>query len=167
MELAARKNDSPSMVFNTVNEQLCLKNDEGMFATAICGVIDINTGIVTLCDAGHSTPIMALNNAVFSYHTIEKNMPLGILGNREYKETHLNLKKYDTFLFYTDGFTECVGKAGDMLGEQALLNCLKDNSKSELQLIANKLWDLVKYFRNGAAASDDTTLLILRFLGKK
>jgi serine phosphatase RsbU (regulator of sigma subunit) len=166
IELEARRFPTPSKVFKTVNDQLCRKNDEGMFVTAICGLINIDTGELKLCDAGHNTPIMSLNNEEFNYNKINKGMPLGIMKGKDYFDTNISLRKADTLVFYTDGFSECVGKSNAMLGEAALLNSLKGKNKSDLMAIAKTLWNLIKNFRQATPASDDSTLLILRYAGK-
>jgi serine phosphatase RsbU (regulator of sigma subunit) len=164
--LEARKHRDPAKVFASVNEQLCLKNDEGMFVTSLAGIIDIQTGEMVLSDAGHNIPLTSLKNKKFEYSEFTKGRPLGMMPGGSYVNTSVKLNKGDTLVLYTDGFPECVGKKDTMLGEKALKEVLIDQMHSSLTAIANRLWNKLKNFRQGIPASDDTTLLLLRYLGK-
>lgn len=166
IEREAIKKEGPGKVFAAVNNQLCLKNEEGMFVTAIAGVVNIKTGDLKLCDAGHNAPIFSFQSGATEYGHINKSMPLGILGDKEYEETHLQLSAGDLLLFYTDGFPECVGENGTMLGEEALLESVKGKEQGSLTEISGALWSLIQGHRNKTSASDDTTLLIIRYQGE-
>ena len=165
-ELGVRNLKDPAKVFNAMNENLCLRNDEGMFVTAICGKINIQSGEIVLCDAGHNIPFFSAANKEFEYHDIIKGRPLGMIENSDYRNTTMRLKEGETFLLYTDGFPECVGKNDSMLGEDRMASLLKSKSGDTLTGIANTLWISIDEFRQGTPSSDDTTLLLIRYLGK-
>ena len=46
----------PDLIVKKVNEELCLDNRQGMFVTAIFGVLDPATALVSFCNAGHNAP---------------------------------------------------------------------------------------------------------------
>ncbi len=167
IQIESRKEDSPGKVFSAVNNYLTLKNDEGMFVTAIGGVIDITSGELILCDAGHNTPLMSFNSDDYEYKVLEKNTPLGILPDLEYKETALKLEKTDSIIIYSDGLTEAQSKSGKLLGEQTVKDTLITKGKVEVDVLANLLWNLIESFTINAPQSDDITLLILRYFGKE
>lgn len=167
IQIEAQRQSTPGKIFEAVNNYLTLKNDEAMFVTAISGVIDITTGELTLCDAGHNTPLFSLNSDNFEYHTLEKNTPLGIISDREYKETTLQLSVGDSFILYSDGLTEAQSKTGKLLGEEAVELALNEKGKSDIGILANILWNLIENFTINAPQSDDITLLILRYFGEK
>jgi phosphoserine phosphatase RsbU/P len=167
IQIESRKEDSPGKVFSAVNNYLTMKNDEGMFVTAIGGVIDITSGELTLCDAGHNTPLMSFNSDDYEYKVLEKNTPLGILPDVEYKETALKLEKTDSIIIYSDGLTEAQSKSGKLLGEQTVKDTLITKGKAEVDVLANLLWNLIESFTINAPQSDDITLLILRYFGKE
>ncbi len=165
IEHTIKLHPDPAKTFEIVNKNLCVRNEESMFVTAICGLIDLKSGELLLCDAGHNTPFIAENNSEFKYQEINKGRPLGVIEQSYYSNTVFNLKAFETLLLYTDGFPECVGKSGNMIGEQKLLEQLAGVSPKELTRIADSLWNFVNDFRVDTPPSDDTTLLILRYLG--
>ncbi len=167
IEHTIHQHPDPAKAFEIVNDNLCLKNEESMFVTAIGGIVDIKTGELILCDAGHNTPFLTIGQNDFKYHEIKKGRPLGIINQGNYSNTVFNLQSSDTLLLYTDGFPECVGKSGDMVGEELLQKQLEGVSSMELTRIADKLWNFIDDFRVDTPPSDDTTLLILRYVGEK
>ena len=55
----------PNLIIKKVNEELCLDNRQGMFVTAIFGVLDPATASVAFCNAGHNPPyIVSEKNGV-------------------------------------------------------------------------------------------------------
>lgn len=167
IEREAVKRSNPGRIFEGVNDQLCRKNEESMFVTAICGTLNIQTGEMFLCDAGHNAPIVSFKGEGFKYEDLNKGMPLGIMPGKKYQETNYQLISGDILFFYTDGFPECVGDDASMLGENTFLDALKGKEKDELAEIAESTWNSIKDFRVNTPASDDTTLLVLRFFGAK
>lgn len=166
IQVESQKEYSPGKVFSKVNNYLTDKNDEGMFVTAVGGVVNIVTGELTLCDAGHNTPLFSFDSNDYDYKELEKNMPLGILPGREYKETRLKLNISDSLILYSDGLTEAQSKAGKLLGDDAVKDTLTGKGKSDIDILANLLWNLLDSFTINAPQSDDITLLILRYFGK-
>lgn len=167
VQIEAQRQNKPGKIFEAVNNYLTLKNDEAMFVTAIAGVIDITSGELTLCDAGHNTPLFSLCSVNFEYSTLKKNTPLGIISDREYKETTLQFSEGDSLILYSDGLTEAQSKTGKLLGEDAVEHALKEKGKSDIGILANILWNLIENFTINAPQSDDITLLILRYFGEK
>jgi sigma-B regulation protein RsbU (phosphoserine phosphatase) len=166
LQIEARKGKSPAEIFEYVNNQLIYRNEEGMFVTAICGIINIKSGKSILCDAGHNIPLSALKSKDFSYFPLEKNMPLGILENNTYKETTCILSPEDSIVLYSDGLPEANSKSGKMLEYNAIENELKDCGKKDIQVIANTIMDLYDRFTINAIPNDDVTIFIIKFFGK-
>lgn len=165
IQVEARKGKNPGEIFEYVNNQLINRNEEGMFVTAICGIIHILTGNCILCDAGHNTPLSALKSKDFSYSPLEKNMPLGILKNHVYKETIFNLHSEDSIVLYSDGLPEANSKLGKMLEYNAIENELKGCGHKDIQVIANTIMDMYDRFTINAIPNDDVTIFIIRFFG--
>lgn len=165
IQIEARKGKSPAEIFEYVNNQLIFRNEEGMFVTAICGIIDIKTGESVLCDAGHNTPLSAFNSKDFSYYPLKKNMPLGVLEDNSYNETAFKLIPEDSIVLYSDGLPEANSKSGKMLEYDALENELKGCGQKDIQIIANTILDLYDRFTINAIPNDDVTIFIIRFFG--
>jgi sigma-B regulation protein RsbU (phosphoserine phosphatase) len=55
--VAATEHD-PGAVFATLNRGLCRQNDAGMYVTAVCGVLDLDTRTLSFSAAGHEPPVL-------------------------------------------------------------------------------------------------------------
>ncbi len=55
--VAADERD-PGAVLATINRSLCRQNEAGMYVTAVCGVLDLETRTVTFATAGHEPPVL-------------------------------------------------------------------------------------------------------------
>jgi sigma-B regulation protein RsbU (phosphoserine phosphatase) len=49
--------DSPAAIVDRVNRRTVLANDQCMFITAFCGILDPDTGRVVYTNAGHNPPL--------------------------------------------------------------------------------------------------------------
>ncbi len=54
----AKAGGSPSQILFDVNNQLCADNKEMLFVTVWLGIVDIKTGEVVYCNAGHEYPVI-------------------------------------------------------------------------------------------------------------
>jgi sigma-B regulation protein RsbU (phosphoserine phosphatase) len=166
MQVEAKKNSDPGKIFTAVNEQLTFRNDEGMFVTAVCGVVNIKTGELALCDAGHHEPLTNFGSHNFNYTLLTKNLPLGILiGGKPYSSTYFNLKKGDTLILYSDGLPEASSLSGKMLGHEPVEKELLESGDKEITILAKKIWNLYERFTYHAIGNDDISIFILRYFG--
>ena len=68
-------------------------------------------------------------------------------------------------LLYTDGVTETLDTAGTEHGLVRLLQSVNGSYRLSLQGLVNTCMDAVNDFRGGAAKSEDSTIMALRFTG--
>ena len=63
--MATAHEDRPARIMQTINETACQGNNSNMFVTMFIGVLDLPTGRLRYCDAGHDKPlsIMEMDNA--------------------------------------------------------------------------------------------------------
>ena len=161
----ARYSTSASVIVEAINNGLAEGNDEDMFCTIFCGVLDMQTGKVEYCNAGHNAPIL-IHNGKTEFMTPEVNLPAGVLGEFEYKSEEILLSEGDALFLYTDGVTEAENKDKDLFGDAttlAMVDLLKDMRMKDL---SDGVYDAVKQFVDGYEQSDDLTMLCLRWRGK-
>ena len=162
----ARYSTSASVIVEAINNGLAEGNDKDMFCTIFCGVLDMQTGKVEYCNAGHNAPIL-IHNGKTEFMTPEVNLPAGVLGEFEYKSEEILLSEGDALFLYTDGVTEAENKDKDLFGDAttlAMVDLLKDMRMKDL---SDGVYDAVKQFVDGYEQSDDLTMLCLRWRGKK
>lgn len=161
----ARYSTSASIIVEAINNGLAEGNDEDMFCTLFCGVLDMQTGKVEYCNAGHNVPIW-IHDGKTSFMTPEVNLPAGVLGEFEYKSEEMQLSEGDALFLYTDGVTEAENKDKALFGDNstlAMVDLLKDMSMKDL---SDGVYDAVKQFVDGYEQSDDLTMLCLRWKWK-
>lgn len=162
----ARYSTSASVIVEAINNGLAEGNDEDMFCTLFCGVLDMQTGKVDYCNAGHNAPIW-IHDSKTAFMTPEVNLPTGVIGEFEYKSEEMQLSEGDALFLYTDGVTEAENRDKDLFGDAttlAMVDLLKDMPMRDL---SDGVYDAVKQFVDGYEQSDDLTVLCLRWRGKK
>ena len=79
------------------------------YATLVCGRAD-SDGSVEICNAGHLPPLLLQNGELSRLEAT--GLPLGIFCTESFRVTKMQMKKGDTLLLYTDGFSETNGSDG-------------------------------------------------------
>jgi sigma-B regulation protein RsbU (phosphoserine phosphatase) len=155
---------SPKDVFETVNNLLCVNNEEGMFVTAFMGYLDIPTGKFTCVNAGHNPPLIKQGDN-FEWLKVKRGLVLGGMENMSYKHGELTLKAGDVIYLYTDGVTEAMNPEREQFTEPRLLNAVGLYKGGDLKEFAVSIKDEIDKFAEGAEQADDITMLVLKYRG--
>ena len=153
--------DRPEVIVKEMNNRLSEKNDNDMFVTFFCGVLDLANGHLTYCNAGHNPPLMLTDD--IRPLPVQPNIPLGILQGMDFARQETALNHDDAIFLYTDGLTEAENAAHEQFGENRAQEALR-GKKSAIDHLAN-IQATVATFVNGAPQSDDLTMLFLHYLG--
>ncbi|MFX3632982.1 MAG: PP2C family protein-serine/threonine phosphatase [Candidatus Pristimantibacillus sp.] len=151
---------SPGELLEKVNDELCTDNAQ-LFATIVCGVLQISTGEAVLSDGGHCTPYVVKADGEVLPIKLTKGIPLGSFPEFTYKNVTLQLERGDKLVIYTDGITEAENSLQEQYSAgrlQRFLGQTKDYSSAEI--IDALLMD-VFMFADGAPQSDDIAVLCL------
>lgn len=153
----------PAAILGSINDQLLKDYGEAMSVTMLLAIITLGTGDVRLACAGHDHPIVLRPDGDPSRIELEGGPPLGILPF-DYPAEHLKLEPCDTLLLITDGVTEALNPGLGLFGSQRLLarGALSTGCASEA---CRSVRDLVREFEDGTEATDDLTVLAVRYLG--
>jgi adenylate cyclase len=162
--LARREKLTLGKLLCSVNEEISQNNPACMFVTAVIGVIDVCTGEVELCNAGHGTPVLLRVNQPPRPVDDARGPPLCVIEGFPYEPGRMKLEPNDILLLTTDGVTEAVDQRYNMYGSARLLQCFPAKRQpSTATLVCEKLYADVKSFTRGAPVSDDITIVALRF----
>ena len=156
---------SPDQILTRVNSIVSEDNEELMFVTIFCVVLDLATGEVTFSNAGHNPPLMGSPDKGFAYLKPDHNFVLGVRPNVNYTLNKTTMQKGDTFFLYTDGVTEALNTEKKLFGEDRLQSSLceaKDRCPTE---IIKKIRKDLKEYSQGAEQSDDITMLAVKYFG--
>ncbi|MBO4447512.1 MAG: SpoIIE family protein phosphatase [Bacteroidales bacterium] len=159
---SARESD-PSVIMRTINETVCLDNRANMFVTLFLGVLDLPTGRLRYCNAGHDYPFAILNQP--SAIDCLPNLPVGIIPDMKYAKQEFMLAPGTTLFLYTDGLTEAMNATQEQFGiqrvEEILVSC-GEKKMSPRQILESVLVG-VHSFVQEADQSDDLTMLALHY----
>ncbi|SEP11854.1 sigma-B regulation protein RsbU (phosphoserine phosphatase) [Luteibacter sp. UNC138MFCol5.1] len=152
---------SPSDILGALNRELCKGNDTCMFVTLLCGVLETETGLLTLASAGHEQPVLHAGGSAL-FVDVETGPALGLDRDARYPVRVLTLLGGDTVLMYTDGVSEAHAASQKLFGSHAILDSvarLQDGATPEAY-VEQVLGDVDAYVA-GAPAYDDIALLAL------
>ncbi|MBR1782707.1 MAG: SpoIIE family protein phosphatase [Bacteroidales bacterium] len=154
--------DSPAKIVSSINDSMDEINENNMFVTFFCGVLDLKTGHMDYCNAGHNAPYI-LTDAIREL-AVEPNLPLGVLPGINYVEQSVEMKYDDALFLFTDGLNEAENIRHEQFGESGIRAVLHTRRSAQGQMDAMKA--AVAAFVGEAEPSDDLTMLFLHYLGK-
>jgi phosphoserine phosphatase RsbU/P len=137
-----------------------VKTDES-FATAVCGLIDLQQGVFRFAGAG-GPQVLRMRGDGTSECFETAGLPLAIMEDAQYDEARIELQQGDRLLLFSDGALEISNAAGDMLGLDGLIEMLKKQGYPAADVRMEVLEeDLLKY-SNCIRLADDLTLIEIR-----
>ena len=154
---------TPERIVAAINASAEGHNDSMMFATLFVGILDLSTGHLSYCNAGHNAPVLAGRKPHFL--KVEANLPVGVEKGWDYKGQRLTLFPGSTLLLYTDGLTEAEDESQNQFGEPRLIDTLQGTDAESPEATVHALAAAVRQFVGKAEQSDDLTMLAIRFLG--
>lgn len=147
-----------------MNLSLSADNVQCNFVTFFFGRLDLATGLLEYCNAGHNPPIL-LGTEGAQYFAASESTPLGVWDEEVYATHTLPLCPGHTLLLYTDGVTEAKSPTNAEFGEEATLRCAAQCQPREPQAIIDALLASVRQHAATAPQSDDITMLCLSWKG--
>ena len=148
----------PAAIATRMNNALTENNDQGMFVTMCMGLIDLKTGRMDYCNAGHNPPVYG-NPPKFM--EVESNAPIGLWPGLEFVGETIDDIRGIPFLIYSDGLNEAENKEQEQFSDERIIEVLSDPSLDNAKKVVLKLMDEVNKHRNGADPNDDLTILSL------
>lgn len=164
--------DDPQEIISALNTALSQGNDHNMFCTMYLGVLDLKTGKLEYCNAGHNAPIMRRvgENGTIDVNYIKPkvNLAVGVIDGFPYQKEDTMLHPGDAIFLYTDGVTEAENEEHKLLGDEAALKMLADarshNMRSAKEFV-DWVYKDIKQYAGNAEQSDDITMVVVEFKG--
>ncbi len=161
--VTSREEDA-AIIISNINKALYDQNEQNMFLTMFLGVLDLQTGELDYCNAGHNAPILvkSINNEVTSLSVLP-NLPLGVVGDYDYTAQQAQLHYNDMIFLYTDGLTEAENSRHELFGEERMMQALTGMAGNRPREVIEAMQQSVAMFVDGAQQSDDLTMLAIRY----
>ena len=144
----------PRKLFEEVNADFARVSTDDRFATSIVNSYFMPTSTLSICNAGHPTPLIhrSKNNhwEPLVVEHCSDDMPLGIVEASKYTQLDIHVDAGDLVFCYTDGVIESSDPDGRQLGLdglQQLLNSLPADRPGQL------LAQLVEQIPSGSSRS--------------
>lgn len=161
--LMLRSPEDLGAAVSAIDAELARNNREEMALSLLVGRLDLDSGRLQLCNAGHEDPMVLSADGAVSRLRLEGGPPLCVAKNYPYKvETH-HLARGAAFVAVTDGVTEAENPAGEPFGRARTQAALQATAAgAPLTAMLDGLVAAVRAFEEGRHPSDDLTALTLR-----
>ena len=157
---------SPAAIISSMNNSLCTINHNEMFSTLFVGVLDLNTALLTYCNAGNPAPVVISPSTGAKLLEVEPNIPVGIMEDYEYIEQRITLIEDFTLFLYNDGLYETVNIHNEPYGQKRMLTRLEACSRhnADPKKLLSTMLEAVESHRGSAPQTDDLLMLTMRMV---
>ena len=150
----------PERIIRRINRGFCEGNINNMFVTMFIGILDLATGHLDYCNAGHEAPLLS-NQPL----PIKRNKPVGALLDWIFEGQETIVQPGDTLFLYTDGLSEARNQTGKRLGRAHVAELAGQFTYDTAQQLVQQMADEAHRYAADTEQSDDITLLAIRWTG--
>lgn len=150
----------PAAALSAINRNLLLTGLELPLTTVLLGRVNLQTGEITYCSAGHPPALVFRNNG--HVESLREGGPvLGALAGAPFANGRTKLRPGETLLGYSDGLAECRNEKGAEFGAEGLAAaaqvCRGCSASSTLFSVLGAAED----FAGGQPREDDMALIVV------
>jgi serine phosphatase RsbU (regulator of sigma subunit) len=154
----------PAQIATQINEALSGEDNEtNMFVTMFIGLLDLTSGHLDFCNAGHNPPVL-LRNGKPEFIKMVPNVPIGLCQGLDFIGETIDDITDCPFFVYTDGLNEAENRQFEQFSDERLLDILEKTPFESCQQTVELLRDEVERHRDGAEPNDDLTMLCVRYI---
>ena len=155
----------PDRIVTTMNKTIADMNKNHMFVTLFVGVLDLPTGRLYYCNAGHDAPLLI--GAGVGELPCDPNIPVGFRPKWKYSLQEAQIFTGTTIFLFTDGLTEAMD-ANKALFQMERVNEVANRALAKQQQEPRQLISLmteaVHEFVGDAEQSDDLTMMAIQYI---
>lgn len=155
---------SPDEVATLLNNLLLGDRGVNEYLTMVFATVDLGTGRLKLVQAGHPPPILIKPDAPPTFIG-DGGLPVGLIDEAKYTEIDIRLQRGEKLLLYSDGFSECVTRSGEMLGEEGLVEMIQSMPPETggPEFLDDLYWRLCNLKEKDVELEDDVSAVLLEF----
>jgi sigma-B regulation protein RsbU (phosphoserine phosphatase) len=147
--------------------QLLLERATGeRYVTMFSCYYDHQTEILHYINAGHCPPLLVHKTASESFDVVrleEGGTVVGLLPGARFKQGQIAISPGDVLVMFSDGIVESANSAGEDYGEDRLIREIESHHAASMEVLRQRVIESVRTFAEGVPASDDLTVVIVRF----
>jgi len=146
-----------------VNSELSTDNNHAMFVTLFLCMVDVRTGQLEWCNAGHAAPFLLAPAGGVTAIAMGRSFPVGIRDPLTHASGRIALAPGESIFLYTDGVTEAANEREELFGDERLTCALRAAAGRSPQEIVRAVLHEVRSFAGLAPPSDDIAALACRW----
>lgn len=154
---------SPAEILCQVNDQISRDNDQSMFVTVFCAVLDLRSGAMVYTNAGHNPPVLIPYRGDPHYLPKTRQLVVGAMEGFPYRAESMLMAPGDRLLLYTDGVTEAMNLQDELYAEERLLAVSGELCREPIDGIVRGTVASIKEFAGAAPQSDDITIMAVEY----
>jgi sigma-B regulation protein RsbU (phosphoserine phosphatase) len=155
----------PDRIMTTMNKTIADMNKTHMFVTLFVGVLDLPTGRLHYCNAGHDAPLLV--GAGVGELPCDANIPVGFRPKWKFSLQEAHIFTGTTIFLFTDGLTEAMDANKSQFQMERVNDvanrALANHQQEPRQLIA-QMTEAVHQFVGNAEQSDDLTMMAIQYI---
>ena len=155
----------PNHIVETINKTIADMNKMNMFVTLFVGVLDLPTGLLLYCNAGHDAPLLV--GAGVGELPCDSNIPVGFMPDWEYTLQEAEIYAGTTIFLFTDGLTEAMNAENEEFQMDRITDVATQalaNQQQEPRQLISLMTDAVHAFVGEAEQSDDLTMMGIQYI---
>jgi serine phosphatase RsbU (regulator of sigma subunit) len=144
-----------------INHQMCTRAVEGRFVTFVLIVLDLETGNMTIANAGHM-PVMIrkTDGTIEEFGEEAVGVPIGVIDDYPYDVLSRTIEKGETCVIYTDGVSEAMNHNSDLYGVERLRELMQASTGGHADELGRTILADVRKFADGRPQNDDITIMV-------
>ena len=154
----------PDEIVEVMNNTMVDMNSSLMFVTFFVGVLDLPTGHLHYCNAGHDAPLL-LGTDVSELHC-ESNIPVGVMSQWTFVLEETTICPGTTIFLFTDGLIEAMNAVRAQFQMDRINNVARhflSSKDQEPRQLIEQMTTSVREFVGEAEQSDDLTMMAIRY----
>jgi sigma-B regulation protein RsbU (phosphoserine phosphatase) len=152
---------TPARLLRRVNQEIANLGDDGMFATLVYCIYDLENRSLVFTNAGHCVPLLRRGDRVFPLQAERAHTPpLGVTPELEAGEARVQLHSGDMLLMVSDGILEARDAKGNEYGLSRLSRRIRTARGGPEDVIKAILADIDSH-ASEQAQGDDMTIVAM------
>lgn len=149
-----------SEVVSRINNAFTDGNERGMFITLFAAKLNLKTGEMTYCNAGHNPIVIVRPDGKAVFNKAKPNLAAGLFPDFPYQQESIKVEKGSRLFIYTDGVSEAENSVKELYGDDRLLEfCAKEPATETSEEFISHLTASMKEFTKDNEQNDDITMM--------